>query len=125
MKLKYRFFLIFSALSLVPLLLFFYIAYTHYISLSNTQIVTTSLNIMDQAVKEQKTNPLLYPVKGKRATKTVFIAEKLQFLINEYCIENDLKIGDVVECAIIQYLNQNGYDEKLKSILNTTEVTTP
>ncbi len=74
---------------------------------------------------EQKTNPLLYPVKGKRATKTVFIAEKLQFLINEYCIENDLKIGDVVECAIIQYLNQNGYDEKLKSILNTTEVTTP
>ena len=52
MKLKYRFFLIFSALSLVPLLLFFYIAYTHYISLSNTQIVTTSLNIMDQAVKE-------------------------------------------------------------------------
>ena len=52
MKLKYRFFLIFSELSLVPLLLFFYIAYTHYISLSNTQIVTTSLNIMDQAVKE-------------------------------------------------------------------------
>ena len=52
MKLKYRFFLIFSALSLVPLLLFFYIAYTHYNSLSNTQIVTTSLNIMDQAVKE-------------------------------------------------------------------------
>lgn len=52
MKLKYRFFLIFSALSLVPLLLFFYVAYTHYISLSNTQIVTTSLNIMDQAVKE-------------------------------------------------------------------------
>ena len=74
---------------------------------------------------EQKAHPLLYPVKGKRATKTVFIAEKLQFLINEYCIENDLKIGDVVECAIIQYLNQNGYDEKLKSILNITEVTTP
>lgn len=74
---------------------------------------------------EQKAYPLLYPVKGKRTTKTVFIAEKLQFLINEYCIENDLKIGDVVECAIIQHLNQNGYDEKLKFILNMTEVENP
>lgn len=74
---------------------------------------------------EPKTKPLLYPLKGKRATKTVFISEKLQCLINEYCIENELKIGDIVECAIIQYLNQNGYDEKLKSILNTAEVTTP
>lgn len=52
MKLKYRFFLIFSALAVVPLLLFSYIAYTHYTKLSNAQIADTSSNIMEQAVKE-------------------------------------------------------------------------
>lgn len=52
MKLKYRFFLIFSALAVVPLLLFSYIAYTHYTQLSNAQIADTSSNIMEQAVKE-------------------------------------------------------------------------
>ena len=52
MKLKYRFFLIFSALAVAPLLLFSYIAYTHYIQLSNAQIVSVSSNIMDQAVGE-------------------------------------------------------------------------
>ena len=52
MKLKYRFFIIFSALAVVPLLLFSYIAYTHYTSLSNAQITGTSSNIVEQAVKE-------------------------------------------------------------------------
>ena len=52
MKLKYRFFLIFSALAVVPLFLFSYIAYNHYINLSNSQITETSSKIMDQAVKE-------------------------------------------------------------------------
>ena len=70
---------------------------------------------------EQNLKPLLYPIKGKRATKTVFIAEKLQCLINEYCIDKELKIGDLVECAVIQYLNQNGYAEKLEAILKCGE----
>ena len=52
MKLKYRFFLIFAALAVVPLFLFSYIAYNHYTSLSNAQITETSSNIMEQAVKE-------------------------------------------------------------------------
>lgn len=52
MKLKYRFFLIFSALAVVPLFLFSYIAYNHYINLSNSQIAETSSKIMEQAVKE-------------------------------------------------------------------------
>lgn len=52
MKLKYRFFLIFSALAVVPLFLFSYIAYNHYINLSNSQITDTSSKIMEQAVKE-------------------------------------------------------------------------
>lgn len=52
MKLKYRFFLIFSALAVVPLFLFSYIAYNHYINLSNSQITETSSKIMEQAVKE-------------------------------------------------------------------------
>ena len=72
---------------------------------------------------EPNLTPLVYPVKGKRSTKTVFIAEKLQCLINEYCIDKDLKIGDVIEYAVIQYLNQNGYAEKLEPILKNTEVT--
>ena len=74
---------------------------------------------------EQNITPLVYPVKGKRGTKTVFIAEKLQCLINEYCIEKELKIGDLVECAVIQYLNQNGYTEKLETILKKSELIQP
>lgn len=67
-------------------------------------------------------SPLVYPIKGKRSTKTVFIAEKLQCLVNEFCIEKELKIGDVIEHALIQYLNQNGYSSKLESILKNIEV---
>ena len=52
MKLKYRFFLIFSALAVVPLFLFSYIAYNHYLNLSNSQITETSSKIMEQAVQE-------------------------------------------------------------------------
>lgn len=50
MQLKRRFFLIFSALAVVPLLLFSHIAYTRYTQLSNAQITAASSNIMDQAV---------------------------------------------------------------------------
>lgn len=71
---------------------------------------------------EESLTPLVYPVKGKRSTKTVFIAEKLQCLINEYCIDKNLKIGDVIEYALIQYLNQNGYADKLEPILKNSEV---
>ncbi|MBQ8605409.1 MAG: hypothetical protein IJ408_01615 [Clostridia bacterium] len=67
-------------------------------------------------------SPLVYPIKGKRSTKTVFIAEKLQCLVNEFCIEKELKIGDVIEHALIQYLNQNGYSSKLEPILKNIEV---
>ena len=52
MKLKTRFFLIFSALAVVPMLLFSYIAYTNYTRLSNARITETSSNIMEQAVEE-------------------------------------------------------------------------
>ena len=31
---------------------------------------------------DERLKPLIYPFKGKRSTKTVFISEKLQFLIN-------------------------------------------
>lgn len=67
-------------------------------------------------------SPLVYPIKGKRSTKTVFIAKKLQYLVNEFCIEKELKIGDVIEHALIQYLNQNGYASKLETIINNIEV---
>ena len=66
--------------------------------------------------------PLVYPIKGKRSTKTVFMAEKLQCVLNEFCIEKGLKIGDVMEYALIQYLNLNGYSSKLEPILKNAEV---
>lgn len=52
MKLKTRFFLIFSVLAVAPMLLFFYIVYTNYTGLSDAQITETSSNICDQAVEE-------------------------------------------------------------------------
>ena len=66
-------------------------------------------------------NPILYPIKGKRRSKTVFIAEKLQCLINEYCIEKEIKIADVIEISVIQYLIQAGYEKKLIPIMNSSE----
>lgn len=50
MQLKHRFFLIFSALALVPLMLFSYIVYSRYVQLSNAQITSAASNIMEQAV---------------------------------------------------------------------------
>jgi len=67
---------------------------------------------------DERLKPLVYPFKGKRGTKTIFMSEKLQYLINEVCIEKEIKIGDFVECAMIQYLVQNGYEEKVAPILN-------
>jgi len=66
---------------------------------------------------DERLKPLLYPFKGKRSTKTVFMSEKLQYLINEICIEKDTKIGDFVECAVIHYLVQNGYEERVAPII--------
>jgi len=60
---------------------------------------------------------LAYPIKGKRSTKTVFISEKLQFLLNEFCIENELKISNVVENAIVAFFIQHDCEEKLALIL--------
>ena len=71
---------------------------------------------------DEKVAPLVYPIKGKRSTKTVFFSEKLQCLVNEFCIEKELRIGDVMEYALIQYLNQNGYSSKIEKILKNTEV---
>ena len=70
---------------------------------------------------DERLKPLVYPFQGKRSTKTVFMSEKLQFLMNEFCIEREIKIGDFVECAVVQYLVQNGYEEKLAPILNNPQ----
>lgn len=52
MQIKHRFFIIFSVLAIVPLMLLSHIVYSHYIRLSNIQAMTTSANIMEQAVKQ-------------------------------------------------------------------------
>lgn len=52
MKLRYRFFFVFSIVTIVPMLLFVYLAYHSYIRLSNRQITETSLNIVSEGVKE-------------------------------------------------------------------------
>ena len=53
--------------------------------------------------------PFKYRFKGKKGTKTVFMSIKLQYLINEYCIENDTKIGDITETAIVEFLLRHDY----------------
>lgn len=82
MKLKNRFFVIFSALALVPMLLFSYIAYTNYTRLSNARITETSSNIMEQAVKE--TTSVL--------TDMQYILELVQYTsLNEETIIQELR----------------------------------
>lgn len=61
-----------------------------------------------------------YKIKGKKVSRTIFMSEQLKFLINEFCIENDLKIGEFVELAIIEYLNRNGMEKKLQKIIITS-----
>ncbi len=63
--------------------------------------------------------PFKYRFKGKKGTKTVFMSIKLQYLINEYCIENDTKIGDITETAIVEFLLRHDYTDKLNTILLT------
>lgn len=66
---------------------------------------------------DEKVRRYKYRLKGKKTSRTIFLSEQLQFLLKEYCIENDLKIGLVVETAIIEHLNRNGMDKKLLEIL--------
>ena len=73
------------------------------------------LKILLSASKDEK--PLKYKFKGKKSTKTVFMSIGLQFLINEYCIENELKIGEIVEIAAVEYLARQGWTKKLEQIL--------
>lgn len=64
--------------------------------------------------------PFKYHFKGKKGTKTVFMSIKLQYLINEYCIETDTKIGDVIETAIVEFLLRHDYIDKLNTIMLTS-----
>lgn len=63
--------------------------------------------------------PFKYRFKGKKETKTVFMSIKLQYLINECCIENDTKIGDITETAIVEFLLRHDYTGKLNTIMLT------
>lgn len=73
------------------------------------------LKILLSGQKVEK--PLRYQFHGKRGTKTVFMSIKLQYLINEFAIETDTKIGDVIETAMVEYLLHHGYEEKLSKIV--------
>lgn len=65
----------------------------------------------------EKAKSYRYRIKGKKSSRTVFMSQSLQFVMNEYCIENDLKIGEFVELAIIEQLCRLGYEKKLGAIL--------
>lgn len=60
-------------------------------------------------------------LKGRKSSRTIFMSEQLQFLMNEYCIENDLKIGEFVELAIVEHLNRCGMEKKLKKIISSDD----
>ncbi len=66
-------------------------------------------------------SPLLYNIKGKRSTKTIFFSEDLQRVMNDYCEETKTKQGDLVEIALVTYLTAKGYNEKLKDIILSPE----
>ena len=71
---------------------------------------------------DEKSKEYRYRIKGKKSSRTIFMSEQLQFLMNEFCIENDLKIGDFVELAIIEYLNRNGKEHRIIEILSNVPV---
>ena len=67
---------------------------------------------------DEKAKQYRYRLKGKKTSRTIFMSEQLQLLMNEYCIENALKIGDFVELAIIEHLNRSGMEKRLTEILS-------
>ena len=66
---------------------------------------------------DEKAKEYRFRIKGKKKSRTIFMSEQLQFLMNEFCIENSLKIGDFVELAIIEHLNRNGKETELKKLI--------
>ena len=70
---------------------------------------------------EEKAKEYRYKIKGKKSSRTVFMSQSLQFVMNEYCIENDLKIGEFVELAIIEQLCRSGCENKLTRILQSQD----
>lgn len=71
----------------------------------------------DEKMKEYR-----YKISGKKSSRTIFMSEKLQFVMNEYCIENDLKIGEFAELAIIEHLNRCGCGDKLWKIIDNSQL---
>ncbi len=67
---------------------------------------------------DKKAKEYRYRLRGKKSSRTIFMSEQLQFLMNEFCIENNLKIGDFVELAIIEQLNRNGMEHRITEILS-------
>lgn len=55
---------------------------------------------------------------GRKCSRTIFMSEQLQFIMTEYCIENDMKIGEFVELAIVEHLNRCGMEHKLMKIIS-------
>jgi hypothetical protein len=70
---------------------------------------------------DRKSSPLLNKITGKRKTRTVFLAEKLQFIMNEYCIKHEIQIADFCETAIVHYLTAQGYTAEIKEILSSSQ----
>lgn len=70
---------------------------------------------------DEKMKGYRYNLKGKKTSRTIFLSQSLQFLMNEFCIENGYKIGEFAELAIIEHLCRSGYEEKLKSILTSSD----
>lgn len=87
-------------------------------------LITENLDKLKILLSASKTDkPLKYKFKGKRSTKTVFMSIKLQYLLNEFCIERDVKIGDVIENAVVEFLVKEDWTDKLREILGSAENT--
>lgn len=67
---------------------------------------------------DEKMKNYRFRINGKKSSRTIFMSDKLQFIMNEFCIENELKIGEFVEFAVVEHLNRNGYSSKLSEIIS-------
>ena len=75
--------------------------------------------IFDDMVKDKAENkPPVLNIPGKCHQKTFHINSNLACLINQFADAHGIKYKNVVEAAVIQYLEKYGYEDKVAQILH-------
>ncbi len=72
--------------------------------------ITTQHNANDRS----STN---YSIAGKRSTKTIFLSDALKEVASDFCNEFDLKQLELFEAALINFLVEHGWQDKVEGVL--------